>query len=251
MLYVAGTGRKLAIARTTYPNSFTQEQLAQRLGVDTSSVGRWESQDHIPDRRIGACCEILGISRDWLLSDDDEPLSLRVPLVTPSVTEVSRTDMTPSEVRLTKGGKVAIPMWRGVAAGSPNEEGYFDDPASPEFVEIDALFVTSGSPHVMCVAHGDSMAPRIADRERALVKIDPDVATGYIVVARDSNGRNYIKRHVRGDRGRRELHSVNGDYPPITDVYNWEIRGGVIAILKDAAAGTPNMEYDFGNYLRA
>jgi phage repressor protein C with HTH and peptisase S24 domain len=165
------------------------------------------------------------------------------------VSEVTSESATPADRRYLKSGYVALPTWRGVAAGAEDED-YFMDPDYPEFREVSSFLVSDPDSHVLCIPEGDSMSPRINERERAIVRLDPDVPAGYLVAARSPEGRTYIKRLVRVD-GKRELRSINPNFEPITNLRGWDLRGGVIAILKDVEPGQPNMEYDDGRYLRA
>lgn len=145
---------------------------------------------------------------------------------------------------------VAIPVWRGTIAGAEEECSFVDD-SFEEPKEI-STFYTVGRPqiHVLCIVSGSSMAPRLNDRERALVRLDPDVSPGHLVVARNPEGRNYIKA-LLWVNGQQELQSVNRKYPPICDLDGWEIKGGVTLILKHYLPGEPNMEWDEGRYLRS
>ena len=49
---------------------WSQEELAERLGVSRQAVSRWESDSAKPDAdRIVAVCELFGVSADYLLRD--------------------------------------------------------------------------------------------------------------------------------------------------------------------------------------
>ena len=151
---------------------------------------------------------------------------------------------------MTIGDRVAIPVWRGALLGSDEEDHFDEDDGQPmEF----AAFYTLGDPdrHVVCIPKGNSMQPRILSYARVLVRLDPDVPPGHLVAAQKPTGAIYIKRFIRGSDGRVELHSVNTEYPPIDELDDWIIRGGVVLIQHDPAPGTANIEWAEGRYLRA
>lgn len=57
-------------------NGWSQEELAEQLGVSRQSVSKWESAQAIPDlQKIIALADIFGVSTDYLLKDEYEPES--------------------------------------------------------------------------------------------------------------------------------------------------------------------------------
>ena len=56
-------------------NGWSQEELAQQLGVSRQSVSKWESMASIPDiQKIMAMSELFAVSTDYLLKDELEEL---------------------------------------------------------------------------------------------------------------------------------------------------------------------------------
>ena len=54
-------------------NGWTQEDLAQKLGVSRQSVSKWESAGAIPDlKKIIQLGDLFGVSTDYLLKDEVE-----------------------------------------------------------------------------------------------------------------------------------------------------------------------------------
>ena len=52
-------------------NGWSQEELADRLGVSRQSVSKWESAQAVPDmKKIVILSELFGVSTDYLLRDD-------------------------------------------------------------------------------------------------------------------------------------------------------------------------------------
>lgn len=63
-------------------NGWSQEELASQLGVSRQSVSKWESGQSIPDLdRILKMSTIFGVSTDYLLKDDAEPIDDAAPTV--------------------------------------------------------------------------------------------------------------------------------------------------------------------------
>lgn len=55
---------------------YSQEDLAEKMGVSRQSVSKWESANSIPDlNKIIKLAEIFGVSTDYLLKDDIEVIS--------------------------------------------------------------------------------------------------------------------------------------------------------------------------------
>ena len=54
-------------------NGWSQEELADKLGVSRQSVSKWEGAQAVPDmKKIVLMSEIFGVSTDYLLRDDIE-----------------------------------------------------------------------------------------------------------------------------------------------------------------------------------
>jgi len=52
-------------------NGWSQEELAEKLGVSRQSVSKWESAQSVPDlQRILEMSRIFGVSTDYLLKDE-------------------------------------------------------------------------------------------------------------------------------------------------------------------------------------
>ena len=55
-------------------NGWSQEDLAEKLGVSRQSISKWESAQSVPDmNRILAMSRLFGVSTDYLLKDEREP----------------------------------------------------------------------------------------------------------------------------------------------------------------------------------
>ena len=60
---------------------WSQEELAERIGVTRQAVSRWESNSAKPDAdKIIAICDLFGVSADYLLWEQyHEEMSMAVP----------------------------------------------------------------------------------------------------------------------------------------------------------------------------
>ena len=54
-------------------NGWSQEELAEQLGVSRQSVSKWESAGSVPDlKKVIQMAELFGVSTDYLLKDELE-----------------------------------------------------------------------------------------------------------------------------------------------------------------------------------
>ena len=61
-------------------NGWSQEELAEQLGVSRQSISKWESAQSVPDmNRILAMSRLFGVSTDYLLKDELEPERIDTP----------------------------------------------------------------------------------------------------------------------------------------------------------------------------
>ena len=62
------------IAEERKRNGWSQEELAERLGVSRQAVSKWESAGSVPDlQKVIQLAELFGVSTDYLLKDEMEP----------------------------------------------------------------------------------------------------------------------------------------------------------------------------------
>ena len=65
------------IAEERKKNGWSQEDLADKLGVSRQAVSKWESAGSIPDlQRVIQLADLFGVSTDYLLRDDIQPAEL-------------------------------------------------------------------------------------------------------------------------------------------------------------------------------
>ena len=77
-------------------NGWSQEELANQLGVSRQAVSKWESAGAIPDlQRILQMSELFGVSTDYLLKDelDEERIGMLLIIIAVGVNLLIRTRM--------------------------------------------------------------------------------------------------------------------------------------------------------------
>ena len=98
-------------------NGWSQEELAEKLGVSRQSVSKWEGAQAVPDmKKIIQMSEIFGVSTDYLLRDDIEtPAAPEVPPVDSGLEEtVRRVSMEEAGAFLEHNVKAASTVSTGV-----------------------------------------------------------------------------------------------------------------------------------------
>lgn len=76
-------GNKIATARKA--KNLTQEQLAQLMSVTRQSISRWESEQSYPEmEKISFLAQVLGVSCDYLLNDNQQEPNVQMSISTPS-----------------------------------------------------------------------------------------------------------------------------------------------------------------------
>lgn len=129
------------------------------------------------------------------------PASFRSPSVEGTVS--SMVDRAPKE-------RCAAVLGQGVAAGAGRD--LWDEPCS-SWLELPED-VPPGR-HVALTVSGDSMEPLLYAGDTLLIKLDPEVRRGAVVVARRPDDGYVVKRVSRVGPKVVELASLNAGYPPI------------------------------------
>jgi len=246
------TGEKIRIAREAMTPPWSQYDLERQTGISRAKIANWEANRTQPkDGDIRGLGQLFGINIEWFYDGEVGPpkRKSRATLVeeTPPTRVLSESEMSRAEALLASGQFVAIPVWRGAICGAEDEFSFTED-ETPTFAEVSA-FYTVGRPeeHVLCIASGVSMEPRIEHGAKVLIRLDPNAPAKKIVAASDGRGSIFLKRLMRGPAGL-ELHSLNDRFPPITNLSGWTLRGGV-TMIQHPYNGAPNIEWDEGRFL--
>ena len=74
-------------------NGWSQEELAEKLGVSRQSVSKWESAQAVPDlKKILQLSELFGVTTDYLVKDElEEAPAQEVAPVDNGIEETTRT----------------------------------------------------------------------------------------------------------------------------------------------------------------
>ena len=131
-----------------------QQDVADRIGVQRSTYGKYETGDSEPDlKTLKKLAEFFGTTVEYLIGNTDDP--------SPNKKEGYR-----------------IPVLGRVAAGIPltaieNIE---------DWEEIDPDMLRGGSEYVALIIHGHSMEPRMRDGDVVIVRLQDDCDNGDIAI---------------------------------------------------------------------
>lgn len=171
---------------------YTQEELAQKLGLQKSAIAKYENGrvENIKRSVIAEMSKSLECSPAYLMGWDN------------NITPVSGG---------TKGEKkgVTINVLGRVAAGIPIEA--VEDIIDTE--EISEDMAATGEFFGLQI-HGDSMEPRICEGDVVIVRQQEDAESGEIVIA-TVNGTDATCKRLRKYRDGIELISINPSYEPM------------------------------------
>ena len=240
-------GEKLKRARKYRKPSLTQEEFAEHVGVNRSTLSRYEVGAVIPTETLKQIADRLRLPVSWFLDGrDTAPPYGMVTLVE----NPGENGINPAAL----GASVALPMWGGIVAGHGEECSFNEEPeVRPQEVP---LMLLGGHDPAECRVFrvtGSSMSPRIEHSQLGIALLTPDAPINTLVMARRSDGALFVKALRPGRQPQPySLHSVNSEaFTPILDVTDWQIVGSVIAFMAPPVAGDRNIEWNFGRPLRA
>ena len=130
-------------------NGWSQEELAQQLGVSRQSVSKWESMASMPDiQKIMSMSELFGVSTDYLLKDELEELPATA-VATAAATTTDDADTTASDDILGAAASAATGASSGDnASASKNVAPKLS--VSLESYRVPGCSRTNFSPHFVC-----------------------------------------------------------------------------------------------------
>lgn len=148
----------MRLAQIRKENNFSQQKLADTLGVSRSTVAMWETGPNQPDSdmllRISA---LFRVSVDYLLGGTDDPAPASSFSDIPNVRQVT---------------KRKIPVLGEIACGKP----IFADEQRDVYVSVTDELICDYA----LIAKGDSMLPRIRDGDLVFIREMPVVPNGKI-----------------------------------------------------------------------
>lgn len=183
---MAGYGSKLKEARKG--KKLTQDELANKIGVSSSMISRYEAEKNEPDiETMKKISKIL-----------EQPLEFFLP------------DSFVADMRNVGGSTAYIPVIGEIACGTPilavqNVEYYKEIPKDE--LPSGELFILK--------AKGDSMYPSIVDGDDVLIRLQPDVEDGEIAAVQVDNDTRATLKKVQHAGDNIILLPINPEYSTI------------------------------------
>jgi repressor LexA len=192
-------GERLRMARDN--KEMDQASLAEKAGVVTRTLQRWEKGEQIPDGvSITRLARATGVQASWLLTGDGE---------------MYQVPSRPENVYALPGNNrrrlktVDLPLISAVPAGKVAtffHPDYVDDYVTVDDVKDPQAFALR--------VKGNSMSPRIEDGDVVIVSPQHEARSGDICVAR-VNGEDTLKK-VKFEGNYVHLIPLNPEFDPVT-----------------------------------
>lgn len=152
-------------------NGLTQEQLAKAIGVERSSVGKYEGKGNVMPSHdvLAALSSVFGVSIDYLLDNENQQQT---------------------------GKGVKIPVLGKVIAGIPIE-------AVEEILDYEEISqkMDSQGEHFALQIQGNSMEPKFSEGDVVIVRKQSDVDSGDIAVVLIDGNEATIKKIKKSPDG--------------------------------------------------
>lgn len=180
---------------------WTQQEVADRLGVNKQTISQYERGVREPQiETLEAIADIFNVSLNYLVGKDN----LTVRLINNSEYAIIEEYRNSSNVKSRK-----IPVLGNVAAGIPIEavENIID------YEEITEEMARSGDFFGLQI-HGDSMEPRMKEGDIVIVRKQEDAESGEVVIAM-VNGNDACCKRLMKYQGGIQLLSNNPAYEPM------------------------------------
>lgn len=148
----------------------TQEKLAGLLGVERSTIGKWESTSIIPSSEmLIEIAKFFNVTVDYLLGNDQVPNGIKT--------------------------AYRIKVYGSVPAGIPLEA--IEDIVDWE--EIPSDWIKDGSEYIALKVKGDSMYPKYLDGDIVIIKMQPDCESGQDAVVFINGFDATLKRVIKNE----------------------------------------------------
>jgi repressor LexA len=192
-------GDRLREARTN--RHLDQISLAEKIGVVTRTLQRWEKGEQVPDGvALTKIAKATGVQPTWLLTGDGEmyPAPSRPRNVFPLNATTKR-----------KVGLVDLPLVSAVPAGKVATMFH------PDYVDTYVTVDDVKDPQAFALkVRGNSMSPRIEDGDIVIVSPNQEVHSGDICVIRVT-GEDTLKK-VKLEGAYMHLIPLNPEFEPVT-----------------------------------
>ncbi len=186
-------GKRIKFAREE--RALTQEQLGQKLGMNKSTIQRYENGiiKTIKLPVIEAMAKVLEVNPDWLICKN----------------EIMEPTQEQTLFSLPQENIYLIPIYDSVAAGF----GVIAQDCVVSYLPTYLSCSSEKDKYLWVNVKGDSMAPLIDDGSKILIKKQTSVDSGSIAVVLIDDEEAVVKKVIYGDTWV-ELHSANPYYPP-------------------------------------
>lgn len=172
------------LKKLAYKRGKTQADMAKDLGVNNQTISTWMNGQHVPRiDKIEVLCRYFGVSKEELLEDEHD---------------------------IYHAPKHKIPVLGRVAAGIPL-------PAITDITDYEEMpydKIRGGTDFYALEIHGDSMEPRMQDKDRVIFRVQDDAESGDIVIAMvngDEATCKKLRKHPHGI----DLIPLNPKYEPM------------------------------------
>jgi repressor LexA len=147
----------------------TQEQLAALVGVERSTIGKWESTSIIPSSdMLIELSDFFNVSIDYLLGNTDNPANNKIH---------------------------RIKVYGSVPAGIPLEA--IENIIGWEEISMD--LVRDGSEYIALKVKGDSMNPKYLDGDIVIVRLQPNCESGQDAIVFVNGYDATLKRIIKNE----------------------------------------------------
>lgn len=189
-------------------------ELSRRLGVSEGTISCYKKGLYEPkQRRTEKIANILHVSISWLIGADDVPM----------------TDKSPGTlIPLSNNNVFLRPLYDSVAAG-------LGVPAENTIVGYIPTYIQNAiekEKYIWVNVQGDSMAPKIENGDKILIKLQDSVDSGQIAVVLIDGEQAVVKR-VNYGADYIELISFNPYYPPRRFENEEVLRIHVVGLVKE------------------
>ena len=207
MINLKELGNRIKQRRTAL--HLTQEELAKRSGYTSrSSINKIElGMVDLPQSKIKAIADALDTTPAFFMGWDEQSKQNDE-----IVDEVTKMYNDPTYLKRKKG--IKIPVYGNVAAGVPIlAVENFDSNDPDDWEEITEEMASTGEYFALRI-HGDSMVPRMQERDGVIVRLQQSIETGDIAIVRVNGDEATCKKIKKTPEGL-ILISINPSYEPM------------------------------------